>query len=283
MKLSKGLVVVLALAALVGGVSERAFGLGSETSSGTWFDQYLEPHAKGTELRGTLTLHYLLDDSSTISCETTEDGADLPNATLYVFLRLKKEKDPQIYAFSTKKRVCVIDLTGQKAAVDTFIRNCVLTTVFPEPVPDTVEIALKSVSNVVTEETTPVTGESCSDLDNSDEFLPPMFTMLDLVIGGRNRRNPVITVTIPGTEPSRGGARTPIRLSMLWTQEFLKHVGAGMSPAPRDESIVLGRRVGTASSCPRGLLRTLLHVKVPGSDRDPTARHSGGSQAGIQS
>jgi len=48
---------------------------GSETASGTFFDQYVTPKAKGTKVSGTLAITYVQKD---LCCNKTEDIYD-PN------------------------------------------------------------------------------------------------------------------------------------------------------------------------------------------------------------
>lgn len=180
MKVTKGLMGVLVLAALVVGGAHQAFGFGSETATGTWFDQegVLDPHAKGTEVRGTMTIYYQLQDPEQFACV---EGA--PNATMYVFLRLKKHNAKQELGFSTMAEVCVTDFQAQKAAVDAYLEGCVIPALFPNK-PDA-RFALKSVSRYVTDDPFAFEGTTCAD----QGLLTPMFAMVDIVLAVQDRKH----------------------------------------------------------------------------------------------
>jgi hypothetical protein len=146
---------------------------GCQTSTGTVFDQWVDPQASGTKLYGTLAIYYELlpcnyDCSQPnppnplplcCSCQQGEGG----ERNMFFVLRLSKGN--LLYSFSGDsgaQTVCYGDTDSQKDILFTFIQ-----TVVRSVSPGSTNFALKAVDQVV-------------------DTPPPNFTMLDLTIAVQN-------------------------------------------------------------------------------------------------
>lgn len=150
------LIVLAALFSVEQAVAAR----GCETTTGTIFDQWINPQASGTKLYGTLTIYY-------------QDLCDSPNCCLgegfqtKMFFVLRLTKGNQLYSFSGDsgtQYLCYGDMDSQKDILFDFFETVVL----PVVSPGSTSFALKAVDQVV------------------DTSAPDNFTMLDLTIAVRN-------------------------------------------------------------------------------------------------
>jgi hypothetical protein len=132
---------------------------GCQNSTGTVFDQWVDPQASGTKLYGTLAIYYELLCPSPDCC--AGEGGERK-----MFFVLRLSKGNQQYSFSGdsgEQTVCYGDTDSQKDILFAFFQ----TTVLPAVSPGSTRFALKAVDQVV-------------------DTPPPNFTMLDVTLAVQN-------------------------------------------------------------------------------------------------